>query len=70
MADLGDISAVSFFERQEHYLNTYGGGTIDGRMGALPFANTVAGAEMLDEIHTMLRHLCGKAVDDKMEDLK
>lgn len=64
MGDLGDVSALSFFERQEHYLNCYGGDTIDGRMGALPFANTSASAEMLDEIHAMLRHLCGIAAKE------
>jgi hypothetical protein len=56
---MDDITALSFFERQKHYLNCYGGSTIDGRLEAIPFANTSASAEMLDEIHTMLRHLCG-----------
>tara|TARA_R110000772_G_scaffold45492_1_gene104210 strand:- start:2361 stop:2552 length:192 start_codon:yes stop_codon:yes gene_type:complete len=63
MSDLIDVSEISFFERQRHYLDTYGGDTIDGIVGALPFANTAATAEMLDEIHTMLRHLC--AISEK-----
>lgn len=67
MADLSEVSSLSFFERQNHYLDCYGGDTIDGRLGALPYANTSAGAEMLDEIHAMLRHLCGITVGDKEE---
>jgi len=57
--DLSDVSSASFFERQDHYLKGYGGSDINARLAVLPMANTAVQAEMLDEIHLMLRHLCG-----------
>lgn len=63
MADLSEISSASCWERQGHYLNQYGGKKMVDREAAFPIATFAAQAEMLDEIHAMLRQLTG--IDDQ-----
>lgn len=55
--DIGEISDLSCWERQGHYLDQYGGKRLVDREAAFPLAAFAAQAEMLDEIHTMLRFL-------------
>ena len=59
MTDLDDVSAYSFYERAEHYKKQMG--MYDLPMHERPkiadMAHQQVTAEMLDEIHTMLRHL-------------
>ena len=59
MADISEITAISCWERQGHYLDQYGGKRMVDREAAWPMAVFAAQAEMLDEIHAMLRHLTG-----------
>jgi len=59
MADLSDITELSYGEREHHYLDSWGGEDIRSRVAIAPDARAQAHGEMLDEIHTMLRHLCG-----------
>ncbi len=54
-----DISSASTFERQAHYLTTFGGPDPIQKLEVWDQATFAAQAEMLDEIHAMLRHLCG-----------
>jgi hypothetical protein len=59
MIDLSDVSAFSYNEREHHYLDIWGGGDSHRRLAIAPEARVQAQGEMLDEIHVMLRHLCG-----------
>lgn len=59
--DLGNVSAISFGERQAHYLNSFGGDNIQARVQMLDLSYAEAMGEMIEEIHTMLRHQCGIA---------
>jgi hypothetical protein len=63
MIDLSDVSAFSYNEREHHYLDSWGGGDSHRRSAIAPDARVQAQGEMLDEIHVMLRHLCGIAKD-------
>ncbi len=65
MTELSEISALSCWERQGHYLDQYGGKRMVDREAAFPIAAFAAEAEMLDEIHAMLRHLCGIGGDSQ-----
>jgi hypothetical protein len=57
MADLSEISEMSCWERQSYYLDKYGGKRLIDREAAFEIAAFAAQADMLDEIHAMLRHL-------------
>ena len=53
---MDDISDLSHGERFHHYLDSYGGDDINARAQAYQMAHNQATADMLDEIHAMLRH--------------
>ena len=55
---LSDVSSLSHGERYHHYLDSWGGEDMNRRAAISGDAAQQANAEMLDEIHTMLRHLC------------
>lgn len=55
-----ELSDASTHERLEHYLTQYGGTDIHSRLEILDIAQFAAQAEMLDEIHAMLRQLYKK----------
>ena len=59
MPDFDDISTHSFYERDEHYKKQLGMYDLPmhEREPIANMAHRLAVAEMLDEIHTMLRHL-------------
>jgi hypothetical protein len=59
--DLGNVSAIPFSERQNHYLDSFGGDNIQARAEMLEMSYAMAMGEMVDEIHTMLRFQCGIA---------
>ena len=56
---ISDVSCLSHGDRFHHYLDSYGGTEPSTRLQAFDMAVQAADHEMLDEIHTMLRHLCG-----------
>jgi hypothetical protein len=56
--DLGNVSGISFGERQAHYLDSFGGDNIQTRAQMLDLSYAQAMGEMIEEIHTMLRHQC------------
>ena len=53
---MSDISGLSHGERFQHYLDCYGGKEINARAEAYQIAHNQATADMLDEIHAMLRN--------------
>jgi len=55
-----EVSGYTHGERNYHYLGQYGGKDHARRVEAMDLAWQQATAEMLDEIHAMLRHLCGR----------
>lgn len=59
MADLSDVSSIDYGDRLFHHLDNLGGKQPRRRAEVYELAHAQATGEMLDEIHTMLRHLCG-----------
>lgn len=57
--DLCDVSPASHGERLRHFLTDFAGQDQVKRMECHDIAWQAATEEMLDEIHTMLRHLTG-----------
>lgn len=58
--DLSNISDAQYGERLQHYLDQFGGQDSKARMQIGDLAHQFVTAEMLDEIHTMLRYLIEK----------
>ena len=57
--DLGDISAADFEERQEHFKKQVSNenSSLETQAWAFDYGRDMATAEMLNEIHVMLREL-------------
>ncbi len=57
--DLDEISNTTFDERQAHYKSQWVNdcSSVEDKIWAAKHAHEVASAEMLDEIHVMLREL-------------
>lgn len=54
---LDDVSDLRHGAREAHYLKSFGGDKIEDRIQVAHLAYNAATAEMLDEIHVMLREL-------------
>lgn len=54
---IDDVSDFRHGEREAHYLTSFGGQNIEDRLRVRHLAYNAATAEMLDEIHVMLRQL-------------
>lgn len=63
--DISDVSTLSLGIRQEHYRSSYGAydnhPNSPERVSICQLADNEARDEMIQEIHTMLLHLCGKS---------
>lgn len=65
MADLSEVSSLRFGDRLYHHLDNLGGKNSRRRAEVYELAHGEALGEMLDEVHTMLRHLCGVSDDSR-----
>lgn len=66
--DLSEVSLLSLGFRKEHYRKSFGAYAepvqSPSRRAICEIADDEARDEMLQEIHTMLLHLCGKLTKD------
>jgi len=64
--DLDDVSDASFGDRKAHYLKGWlrEGASMEEKITVDQMTDRMVTAEMLDEIHTMLRELLKRSLED------